>query len=110
MDVDKEGGEDEEDEDLIVENVDAFSARIEAFVRKEIEASMAGFSSSEVVKEEEEDEAEGSSSTPAAAPTKTFGKLKGRDGYKDGLVFAERKALLHEFNRKVFNKCQHCKA
>jgi DNA-directed RNA polymerase I subunit RPA1 len=34
----------------------------------------------------------------------------GRDNYKDGLVYAERKAVLHEFGRKAYNKCTHCQA
>lgn len=33
-----------------------------------------------------------------------------RDDYKDGLVYEERKRVLHEFGKKVWNRCAHCQA
>ncbi|KAL0255697.1 hypothetical protein I308_100504 [Cryptococcus tetragattii IND107] len=35
---------------------------------------------------------------------------KVEDGYKDGLVFEERKKLLHEFGKKIWNRCTRCTA
>lgn len=33
-----------------------------------------------------------------------------RDDYKDGLVFEERKRVLHEFGKKLWARCSHCQA
>ncbi|WVO12596.1 hypothetical protein L204_100201 [Cryptococcus depauperatus] len=36
--------------------------------------------------------------------------IRMEDGYKDGLVFEERKKLLHEFGKKIWNRCSRCSA
>ncbi len=82
---DDEGGADETE--IPVETYEAFAARIDDFVRSQIEKSM-GLS---------DVKGEGSGG-------------KGRDGYKDGLVYAERKTVLRDFGRKVYNKCSCCGA
>ena len=35
---------------------------------------------------------------------------EGRDSYKDGLVYDERKRVISEFAKKGYKKCQKCKA
>lgn len=35
---------------------------------------------------------------------------EGRDSYKDGLVYEERKKVISEFAKKGYKKCQKCKA
>ncbi len=35
---------------------------------------------------------------------------RGRDDYKDGLVYSERKNVLRDFGRKAYNKCSCCGA
>ena len=85
MNVDDENGENETE--IPIETYEAFSARIDDFVRIEIERSMGS----------SDEKGEGSGG-------------KGRDGYKDGLVYAERKAALRDFGRKVYNKCSCCGA
>ncbi|WVQ96644.1 hypothetical protein IAU59_003749 [Kwoniella sp. CBS 9459] len=39
-----------------------------------------------------------------------LGNGNGRDSYKDGIVFEERKRLLHEFSKKNWAKCSRCSA
>ncbi|CAK9780803.1 beta and beta-prime subunits of DNA dependent RNA-polymerase [Cutaneotrichosporon oleaginosum] len=33
-----------------------------------------------------------------------------RDAYKDGLVYEERRRVLQEFGKKIWNRCSHCQA
>lgn len=37
-------------------------------------------------------------------------QAEGRDSYKDGLVYDERKRVISEFAKKGYKKCQKCKA
>lgn len=90
--------EEAEGEDSIaVETVESFCERIdkqvEGFIRGELSI--------------DEGVAEGSSKAKIITGQQ---QSLGRDSYKDGLVYAERKAVLHEFGRKAYNKCTHCQA
>ncbi|KAJ9118268.1 hypothetical protein QFC22_004179 [Naganishia vaughanmartiniae] len=90
--------EEAEGEDSIaVETVEAFCERIdkqvEGFIRGELSI--------------DEGIAEGSSKAKEITSQQ---QSMGRDSYKDGLVYAERKAVLHEFGRKAYAKCTHCQA
>lgn len=99
----KVDGEDEQE--VPDETMESFEARINAKVREYIEASMLD----EGISMDGEPVASGSQGNKVAASAVGRPGL-GRDGYKDGLVYAERKALLHEFGRKVYAKCSHCSA
>ncbi|BEI90820.1 uncharacterized protein CcaverHIS019_0308900 [Cutaneotrichosporon cavernicola] len=37
-------------------------------------------------------------------------KKNERDAYKDGLVYEERRRVLQEFGKKIWNRCSHCQA
>jgi DNA-directed RNA polymerase I subunit RPA1 len=91
-DIDEEGGDDQE---VPVESYDDFAARIDDFVRSKIEGTSS-------VDRLDVDEKPGQSSSGQHG--------KGRDGYKDGLVYAERKNVLKDIGRKAYNKCSCCGA
>jgi DNA-directed RNA polymerase I subunit RPA1 len=93
-DVDEEGGDDQE---IPVESYEDYAARIDDFVKFKIEESMSP-------NRLEVDEKPGQSSSG------TSQKSKGRDGYKDGLVYAERKNVLRDFGKKAYTKCACCGA
>lgn len=79
-----------------VETVEDFAARLDAQVEKFIEESMFDEGVADV----------GSSSSDVKPARHAIS----RDSYKDGVVFAERKALLNEFGKKAYNKCTNCQA
>lgn len=87
----------EEEEDVPTETVEQFSKRIDDAVRQFIEQATADEGIADVDGAEQKTD-----------PTRH--RVSGRDDYKDGLVYAERKAVLHEFGRKAYAKCSHCSA
>lgn len=96
---DKEEAEGEDS--IAVETVEAFCARIDKKVEEFINGSIPFDEGVANV------QADGGSATKAIMGRQ---QTMGRDSYKDGLVYAERKAVLHEFGRKAYNKCTHCQA
>lgn len=95
MQVDGEDAE-EADDSVPTETIEDFSARIDEEVKKFIDAAM--------VPDEGIADIEEEGSKPEVYRTQG----RGRDSYKDGVVYAERKAVLHEFGRKAYVKCSHC--
>ena len=93
----REDAEDGE-EAVPVETVEDFSARIDKAVKKFINDSMMP------------DEGVADVGTSDRKPKLGRTQPAGRDNYKDGLVYAERRDLLHEFGRKAYMKCSHCQA
>jgi hypothetical protein len=93
----REDAEDGEDA-VPVETVEQFSARIDKAVKKFIDESMMA------------DEGVADVGTSDRKPNLQRTQPSGRDNYKDGLVYAERRDLLHEFGRKAYMKCSHCNA
>ncbi len=110
MDVD--GEEDEEkDETVPLETVEGFSRRIDDRVNRFISDSLM------ILDEGIADVGEGSSGGDDVKPemmdrhARLRGrKSTGRDNYKDGLVYEERRTLLNEFGRKAYAKCSNCAA
>lgn len=89
----------EEGEDAVpVETVEQFAARIDKAVKKFIDDSMMP------------DEGVADVGTSDRKPKIGRTQPAGRDNYKDGLVYAERRDLLHEFGRKAYMKCSRCNA
>jgi DNA-directed RNA polymerase I subunit RPA1 len=93
----REDAEDGEDA-VPVETVEQFSARIDKAVKKFIDESMMA------------DEGVADVGTSDRKSNLQRTQPSGRDNYKDGLVYAERRDLLHEFGRKAYMKCSHCNA
>jgi DNA-directed RNA polymerase I subunit RPA1 len=91
--------DDDAEESLPAETVEQFSARIDKTVKQFIDRSM---SPDEGVADV--------GSTEDKPDLDQRIHTSGRDNYKDGLVYAERRELLHEFGRKAYMKCSHCNA
>jgi len=87
------------EDSLPAETVEQFSARIDKAVKRFIDQSMSP----------DEGVADVGSSDDKPDLNRRV-HTSGRDNYKDGLVYAERRELLHEFGRKAYMKCSHCNA
>jgi DNA-directed RNA polymerase I subunit RPA1 len=90
---------DDADDSLPAETVEQFSNRIEKAVKKFIDQAMSP------------DEGVADVGTSENKPDlDRRPQPADRDNYKDGLVYAERRDLLHEFGRKAYLKCSRCNA
>jgi DNA-directed RNA polymerase I subunit RPA1 len=87
------------DEAVPVETVEQFSARIDAAVKEYIDQAL--------MPDEGVADVGSSDSKP---DIERRAKPAGRDSYKDGLVYSERRDVLHDFGRKAYMKCSHCNA